>query len=32
MSKRKSSRKVATVAPDWSQYLEETFFAAAPAG
>jgi len=29
MSKRKSSRKVATVAADWSD-LEETFFAAAP--
>jgi hypothetical protein len=29
MSKRKSSRKVATVAPEWSD-LEETFFAAAP--
>jgi hypothetical protein len=29
MSKRKSSRKVATVAPAWSD-LEEAFFAAAP--
>jgi hypothetical protein len=29
MSKRKSSRKVAVVAPEWSD-LEETFFAAAP--
>jgi hypothetical protein len=29
MSKRKSSRKVTTVAPNWSD-LEEAFFAAAP--